>query len=244
MGSEFDSRDVGTELDEEEEHANSRYLGQMDIIPEVRRYDFLHFKNRFGDAEDGLYAVEILECDSFLAREEIEGERRLRQNLPRNRVKSKGGAASSSLLPPKAKPTKSASTPSQANQAGKLDRKFISRIRIQSPAILSILSKIMQESWGKRPRTYIRPFSPLIYFYPQVLRFLKELEIKWGSNDAGLAASQLPTSVDGASERKDDEDSMSVDDSPAALADLTCYVQFMSSEIMPLYTQYEDLDET
>jgi hypothetical protein len=35
-----------------------------------------------------------------------------------------------------------------------------------------------------------------------------------------------------------------VDDSAAALADLKCYVQLMSSEIMPLYSQFDNLDET
>jgi hypothetical protein len=81
MESECGSRnDLGTEVDEDEEHGNSLYLGQIDIIPEVRRCDLLHFKNHFNVAEEGLYAIDVLESDSFLGRDERKEERRLRQS--------------------------------------------------------------------------------------------------------------------------------------------------------------------
>jgi hypothetical protein len=89
----------------------------------------------------------------------------------------------------------------------------------------------------------MRPFSPLIYFYPQVLEFLRELEHKWGQHDETLDAARTPVSLGGVSEQLIDEDEVSVDDSAAALAELKCYVQFISSEIMPLYSQFEKLDE-
>jgi hypothetical protein len=246
MESERASRnDVGTEMDEDEEHGNSLYLRQIDIIPEVRRCDLLHFKNHFNAAEEGLYAIDVLESDSFLDQEEIQEERRLRQSLPKNRVKAKSTASNfTSKLPPQGKPLKSTSKQPQGIRTGQPDSKFISRIRIRSPAILLILSKIMQESWGNRPRTFIRPFSPLIYFHPQVLEFLRELELKWGQQDDTLEAARTPASLDEVSEGVVDEDKVSVDDSAAALADLNCYVQFMSSEIMPLYSRFDNLDET
>jgi hypothetical protein len=246
MDSERGSRiDLGTEIDEHEGLGNSLYLDQIDIIPEVRKCDLLHFKNRFNAAEEGLYAVDVLLSDPLLDQEEIQQERRLRQSIPKNRVKSKSkDLMSTSKLASRGKPSKSVSQPSQGIHTGKADSKLISRIRIQSPTILFILSKIMQESWGSQPRTFIRPFSPLIYFHPQVLDFLRELELKWGQKDETLEAARTPASLDENSEQTIEGDKASVGDSAAALADLKCYVQFMESEIIPLYSQFDNLDGT
>ncbi|PMD33611.1 hypothetical protein L207DRAFT_517670 [Hyaloscypha variabilis F] len=251
MDSEQGSRvDLSTEIDEDEEHGKSLYPGQMDvkIIPEVCKCDLLHFKNRFNAAEDGLYAVDVLETDPALEQEEIQEERRVRQSLPKSHTKSNSKASKSSeKLLPKGKPSKSTSKPSPSLYIKQSDGKFISRIRIQSPTILLILSKIMQESWGSQPRTFIRPFSPLIYFHPQVLGFLRELELKWGRNDEtceGGRTPRTPASLDGASGQIVDAEKISVGDSAAALAELKCYVEFMSNEIMPLYSQFDHLDDT
>lgn len=241
MDSELSSRnDVRTEIDEDEEHGNSIYLGQIRIIPEVRKCDFLHFKNQFNAANEGLYAVDVLQSESVLDHEEMQEERRFRQSI--QKAKNKDSKSSSKLLLPKENSSESASKPPQGIHTGQSGSNIISRIRIQSPAILLVLSKIMQESWGSRPRTFIRPFSPLIYFHSQVLEFLRELELKWGHHDDNIEAARTPASLDGAYEQMVDEDKVSVNDSAAALADLKCYVQFMSTEIIPLYSQFADLD--
>jgi hypothetical protein len=112
IGSELGSRiDLGTEIDEGEEHGNSLYTRQMDTILEVQKCDFVYFKNRFNAAEEGLYAVDVLESDSFLNQEEIQEEHRLRQSLPKNRTKakSKASTSTSSKLSPKGNPSKSMS---------------------------------------------------------------------------------------------------------------------------------------
>jgi hypothetical protein len=246
MGSAPSSKcDHETELDQDELHDKSPYRGQVDIIPEVRKCDLLHFKNQFNAAEEGIYAVDVLESDSFLDREEIEEECRLRQNLPKNRLKpTSTRSTSTSTFLPQGKSAPSISKSSETIRTGKSDSKIISRIRIQSHAILSILSKIMQESWGSRPRTFIRPFRPLIYFHHQVLEFLRDLELKWGQDEESLDTAQTPVNLCEASEKTVDEGKLSVDDSAAALAELRCYVQFMSKEIVPLCSQFVDLDET
>jgi hypothetical protein len=102
----------------------------------------------------------------------------------------------------------------------------------------------MQESWGSQPRTFVRPFSPLIYFQPKVLGFLRELELKWGLQDENSEGAQTPGSLDGVPEHVVDAERMSVSDSAAALADLQCYVEFMSNGIMLLYSQFDLLDDT
>jgi len=246
MNFEFASRtDVATEIDHDEDEGDHMYLGQTDIIPQVQKCDLMHFKNQFNAAAEGLYAVDVLEYNSFFD-EEIEEERRLRQSLPKDRAKARSmGSKIQTTLLPKGRPPNSTSTPTPNIHRGKPGNKFISRIRIRSPAILSILSKIMQEHWGNQPRTFIRPFSPLIYFHEQILEVLGELELKWGQPCEGLHAAPTPASLDEMFEQAADEDrNPSVDDSVAALADLKCYVQFMLSEIMPLCSQFDNLDET
>lgn len=247
MDSERGSRgDLGTEIDEDEEHGKLLYPGQIDIkiIPQVRKCDLLHFKNRFNAAEEGLYAVDVLETDPILEKEEIQEERRLRQSLPKNSAKSKSKVSKpTAKLPPKG-PSKSTLNPFQSTHATQSEGKFVSRIRIQSPTILLILSKVMQESWGSQPRTFVRPFSSLIYFQPKVLEFLRELELKWGLHDENFEGAQTPASLDGVPEQVVDAEKMSVGDSAAALADLKCYAEFMSNEIMRLYSQFDLLDDT
>jgi hypothetical protein len=246
MNYEFASRtDAGTEIDHDEDEGNPMYLGQIDIIPQVKKCNLMHFKNQFNAAAEGLYAVDVLEYNLFLDKEEIEEERRLRQSLPKDRAKARSMASKlQTKSSPQEQSSKFASKPPPDLHRGQSGSKFISRIRIRSPAILSILSKIMQESWGSQPRTFIRPFSPLIYFHGQILQVLRELELKWGQHHESLDVVRTPASLHEISEQAADEDRSFVDDGMAALADLKCYVQFMSSEIMPLYSQFDNLDET
>ncbi|KAL2071792.1 hypothetical protein VTL71DRAFT_13027 [Oculimacula yallundae] len=237
MASDFDSK-VGsdTETDDDEENLGSHYLGHINIIPEVRKCDLLNFKNQFNAAEKGLYAVDILESDTFLDQEEIQEELRLRRSFAKNpnQVKNTG-----------LKLSKSTSKLPHSMHTGQSGRKVISKIRIRSPAILSILSKIMQQSWGSRPRTFIRPFGPLIYFHSQVLEALKEMQLK-GNQQNGVEASVfISENCDGSSERIPPQDEvLPVDGSVAAISEIKCYLQFMSAEILPLYTQFDNLDES
>ena len=241
--------DISTDIDEDEVHGKPLFPGQIDlkIIPAVRKCDLLHFKNRFNAAEEGLYAVDVPETDPIHEQEEIQEERRIRLTLPKGHSRSKSQASASKFaakLPLKDVPSESTSRPTQNLRTTQSDSKFILRIRIQSPTILLTLSKIMQEHWGSQPRTFIRPFSPLIYFHPQVLEFLRELELKWGQYDKNLEDPGTPAGVDGVAERMVDTEKILAGDSATALAELKCYAEFMSNEIMPLYSQFDNLDET
>ena len=95
MDSERGSRvDLGTEIDDDEDHGKFLYPGHIDvkIIPQMRKCDLLHFKNRFNAAEEGIYAVDVLETDHALEKEEMQEERRIRQSLPKNSAKPKSKA--------------------------------------------------------------------------------------------------------------------------------------------------------
>ncbi|KAK0124165.1 hypothetical protein ONS95_009147 [Cadophora gregata] len=236
MASDFDYKvDPEAETDDDEEHLGSLYLGQIKILPEVRKCDLLNFKNQFNAAEKGLYAVDVLESDTFLDQEEIQEELRLRRSLAKNpnQVKNKGLKLSKSTyrLP-------------HNTHTGQSGKKVISKIRIRSPAILSILSKVMQQSWGSRPRTFIRPFGPLIYFHSQVLEALTEIEVKWALESEASAAVLTSVNCDNSSEKTIQGGILHINGSAAAISEIRCYLQFMSTEILPLYTQFDNLDES
>jgi hypothetical protein len=127
-----------------------------------------------------------------------------------------------------------------------MEAKLITRIRIQSPFLLSTLAEVMQESWDAQPRTFLRPFSPLIYFHRQVLDVLKELETKISRQDEHLIDTEAAIDQDGEHSAQSPFCTMKngSDTSATTLAELRCYAEFISLEIMPLYTQFEDLDET
>jgi hypothetical protein len=223
--------DSRTDIDEAEDYGNPPELGQITIIPEVRKCGIVQFKNRFNVAEKGIYAVDAFESDSFLE-QEIQEELKLRQIFPRKQAKNRGKTA---------EPASKLAT--RNIHVGKSGPKSVTRIRIQSPALLLILSKVMKEAWGGSPRTFLRPFRALISFHSQVCEVLRELETKWDQQGETLEAARTPPSQDGTSSQRSDEARISLDDSVAALAELRCYVQFMSREIMPLYRRFEELDE-
>jgi hypothetical protein len=224
--------DSRTDMDETEDYGNPPELGQITIIPEVRKCGIVQFKNRFNAAEKGLYAVDALESDSFLEIE-IQEELKLRQIFAREQAKNRG-----KTVEPASKLT------THNVRVSKSDPKSVTRIRIQSPALLFILSKVMKEAWDGRPRTFLRPFRALISFHSLVCDVLRELEIKWDQQSGTLELARPPASVDGTGGQINNEARISLDDSPAALAELRCYVQFMEREIIPLYHRFEKLDET
>lgn len=65
--------------------------------------------------------------------------------------------------------------------ASQLHDAHMQRIRIQSQAVLGHLTSLMNETERRStPRTFIRPFKPLIYFQPKMKEILAMLEEKWG----------------------------------------------------------------
>jgi hypothetical protein len=225
--------DSRTETDDLEDHTSPLRLGQIAIIPEVRKCGIVDFKNRFNVAEKGIYAVDVLESDTTCLEHEIQEELKLRRFLPKTQTKNRRKAVE--LIPKLA---------TRDVRVVKSSTKLVTRIRIQSPALLFIISKCMNESWESRPRTFLRPFRPLIFFHPQVCDALKDLEFKWGQQGDMSETGRTPASLDGTGDQDGDEEIMSLDDSDAALAELKSYVEFMSREIMPLYHRFETLDET
>lgn len=148
-----------TTSDDLDSQVNPLHSHKVKVIPQVRKCDITEFKNRFNVVEEGIHAIDVLVSGSFLD-QEIRDELKPRQSPAKQPKTSSKLASSNRILPDMLVPmTKSV-------HALKPDERLVTRIRIQSPAILSILSKIMEESWDEdnRPRTFFRPFSSLIYY--------------------------------------------------------------------------------
>lgn len=76
----------------------------------------------------------------------------------------------------------------EASMPGAMNDTSTHRIRIQSQPILGYLTQLLagneavvHRSW---PRTFFRPFRPLIYFQPMMKSILANLEEKWGTIEA------------------------------------------------------------
>ena len=220
------------------------------IIPKVRKCSLPYFKNRFSPNEDQ-YAVDVLEAESPEIGPQIQEELRLRQNVPKRRTKDRAKTGNIKLHVGMQKPVAGTS---QGFHFGPCGRMWLSRIRIQSPAILRILSRIMstyvdgEEVWDDTPRTFNRPFSGLIFHHPRVCEYLAGLLERWGGSahhdplDPTLSGARTPSSVaESPAEQETPGSRQAIDDCPAALAELSCYVKFMNQEVMELYHKFDHL---
>ncbi|RDW84237.1 hypothetical protein BP6252_01827 [Coleophoma cylindrospora] len=218
-----------TETDDLEHQRGLPEMGHIKFIPEVRKCNFVNFKNQFNVAKEGIYAVDVLESDASL-KQEIAEELKLRQFLPMQTTNNKG------RLPE--------STSTRNVRLGQSSTKVITRVRIQSPSLLLVLSRIMEEEWESRPRTFLRPFRPLISYHAQICQVLSDLEIKLGQHGDTPETAHTPASLRKTGDQEDDDEARSSDGGTAVLAELRAYVEFMSREIMPIYYRFETLDET
>ncbi|KAM7194251.1 hypothetical protein V8F33_007397 [Rhypophila sp. PSN 637] len=217
-------------------------------IAQVRKCGVAHFKNRFGPNEP-LYAVDVLENDSTDISLHIQEEAKLRQSIPRKRSRDRVGTGLGASL------NASLTGVNHGFHFGHSRRMYVLRIRIQDPALLAILCKNIadpEEIWDTKPRTFIRPFSDLIFNHSKIRKELHALEERWGTQDTldpghgQHAGNRTPNSVaDTASEYDAGNGGgrYEVDDSPAALEALRCYVKFMDEEVMTFYTKFDRLSE-
>ncbi|KAH6897456.1 hypothetical protein B0T10DRAFT_397060 [Thelonectria olida] len=248
-------------------------------IPEARKVNFENFKNRFQDISEPDYAIEVLMAgpgiQGQIRREHGHRRRedlaRLRQSYLRDYVRPKPISHEKSKRERKTELL----SPSDTE---------IQRIRIQSQPILGHLTSLLNDTDQRStPRTFVRPFKPLIYFQPKMREILASLEEKWADyeeldeeepevidevsseevevvEEDAEAEGGEDTGSDGFSDDDDnsdteslqsvdsnaDEDIESLMDSPEALRDMRCYVDFIDKEVMPLYSRYggSDVEKT
>ncbi|OTA81160.1 hypothetical protein M434DRAFT_46497, partial [Hypoxylon sp. CO27-5] len=167
-------------------------------IPEVRRVAWSDFKNWYNE-DDARYAIEALYVGADLS-DEIRREHQRRRR----------SAASQ---------TPEASSKQITDQ--EMSRRWIYRIRVQSRAVLAILSQHLRQNWDDEIRTFIRPFRPLISLHDNMKDSLAELERKWADQEKIDADLKLHAP----------------EDSIIALREMRCYIKFMEDEVMPIQSR-------
>lgn len=244
---DHDHRDpttLTTVTDDDEMEQRYMCLDAKDTIPEVRECNFTEFKNRFDpDGKDGCYAVDVLVSGKLL-HQEIQQEYKLRDRMLDGGTPTPYAPVIKNLNKNKAisKAVKSANKNTMLMKDAQAE-KWPRRIRIQSPAILRIFARIQNEKWTDKPRTYYRPFPSLIYHYPHFKRALRKLERKFAPDSTD--ADSGPDEDDGPGTPgwyHNDDTHDEVQNSPAALACLRAYVEYMEHNVMPDYHRYENLN--
>lgn len=214
-----------------EEYTNQ--LKNSDTICEVRTCDLRTFKNRFSP-KDGRYAVDVLVSGALVEAEEVEEQniRRKLSNYGRDKDTS-GGSTKRKVGKAEVAAKEANLLANKAIRNAQSKDMWVQRIRIQSPALLAILAKLQGESWTSRQRTYLRPFSTLLYFHERMKSELEELHERWG---ARLDRTSPGTTLSG------DEYEEPVDNCPAALAALRCYITWFDNEIVPDWSRFQRYD--
>ena len=126
------------------------------MIPEVRKVNFEHFKNRYSE-KDSNYVIDALVSGPSLL-QEVQYLHNLRKRQNSKRYKNYV------LQPPLSVVS---------------ENTWIQRIRLQSPGVILHLAKVVGQGWsGAAPRTFFRLFRVFIYFQDKMKEILRKLETK------------------------------------------------------------------
>lgn len=232
---------------------HSKIVEAKPLIPEVRRVDFEHFKNRYLE-DEGRYVLEALEAGANLVHE-IRRLHTLRNwHSKRTNVEKRKAVIAAVAAP---------------SVGGKVEQTWIQRVRIQSPGVILHLANIVGETWPtSNPRTFFRPFRVLIYFQPRMKEILTKLEARWklkeeieptqvkrkDANDSDPKIGIEASAAEGSPEAneigaEDDDFNNKAAQNPTmydieTLKAMRCYVNFVDTEIMHLYTMFKDPTRT
>ncbi|PKX96232.1 ATP-binding protein [Aspergillus novofumigatus IBT 16806] len=201
---------------------------QMPWKVEVQTLDYHHFKNRYS-LDDGLAIIEVLQGHHSIYNEVWHENNRRRLGF---------------IYP---------ETPVELENEGT----WIQRVRIQSPELLLLLSRLTghRDLWAKRgPRVFFRPFTTLYYYLPEMKECLALLESRWGGNvdeshqdpiDATQWNAKFKSSGHKDISEPEDESFRirtpaesvigPIADSVTALRHVRLFVNFMDTEIVPLW---------
>lgn len=174
------------------------------VKPEARLFEFDRFKNRHSERDHQLCVEALVGCSDFLGA--IEDELSLRGERAPHR----------NALP-------------QLTYTGDM----IVQVRIQSLAVLNIISKVSGASWNGRVRcTFTRPFALFIRTLDDIETELRRLETKWKSR-------VVPETIHGEARKSTEEP---LEDRYETLLELRCYVDFVKQHIVPQRERYDNLE--
>ncbi|PWY85887.1 hypothetical protein BO94DRAFT_494050 [Aspergillus sclerotioniger CBS 115572] len=198
---------------------------------QVDYLDYDRFKNRYAP-DDGLAIIEVLLGYQGLSQD-------IWKEINQRRMEHWGMRA-----------------PRGSSKTREDDDTWIQRVRIQSPHLLLLLSRLTGhgDKWANLgPRVFYRPFLALHYYLPQMKECLEILESRWsiidqrGAPDMPLPSAAVPKSTK-TSEGGSDPESETfrpmapvesvvgpVVDSVTTLRQVRKYIEFVETEISPLW---------
>ncbi|KAF4444282.1 aaa family ATPase [Fusarium austroafricanum] len=213
----------------------TRVLG-LPLLVSVGEFDFEDFKNRWG--EDARYHVIELLMGSDRSLEE-----KNREELQRDGKYGEKGQRQ------------------DAKAKGSTSDRWIQRIRIHSPSILSHLKEGMNPpNWStEQPRVFFRPFKALIHYHEHMKKSLEDLERKCvgmrplETENSRINPPQTSIVDQTAQEAAMNEVTLAVNvasvndtrESPGStdLEHLRCYVKFMDERIIPMENMFNGTDQ-
>lgn len=174
------------------------------VKPEARLFEFERFKNRYGEKDHQFCVEALVGCSDFLGAIEDELSRRGERAPHRNAL-------------PQLTYTED----------------MICQVRIQSLALLNIISKVSGASWNGRVRcTFTRPFALFIRTLGDIQSELQRLKTKWETR-------VVPEPLHGESSNSTEEP---LEDRHETLLELRCYVDFVKQHILPQRQRYDNLE--
>lgn len=236
-----DSDNTGIEWNEER---------RKNLVADWKFMDFEHFKNRYGP-DEGLHIIEVLRAHPYIE-EEIRRETRDRGM----RLKS-------------AKPQMGHTPKIYHKEGPQIDH--VQRVRIQSPALILLLSRLSghHDDWSTDiPRVFFRPFRAMYYYRNRMKDILAILEKRFGDSQTGVATTDdKPAAVVDAIESPDQEDgskneflgldaedfkepdldevvSGDVANTATALQHVRKYLEFVDKYILPQWEISQGLEKT
>ncbi|KAI9150608.1 ATPase family AAA domain-containing protein [Paramyrothecium foliicola] len=129
-------------------------LDSTKILAKVRKCDWEGFVNHFS-AEEPTYAIDTLFAGEQLGKEMIE-EARKRQNSGYFKVADYG-------------------TINRVNTV-RSNKTWLQRVRIQSPVLLEVFSRVTGYTWAGSSVTFLQPFQYLIHFHEALKQELAAME--------------------------------------------------------------------
>jgi flagellar biosynthesis GTPase FlhF len=210
--------------DESSQNSNPQSNSVKDIkrVPEVRDCNWEHFKNRY-DSEKGIPTVETLMAGQDLDREmEEEQLRRLDSDAKKDFLAAEG---------------KNPARRTQASKNAIGDR--IDRVRINSPAVLSLLAEVTgQSTWtSDQPHVFFSPFKIPIFFHERMEKELEKLEAALGETSNDQAALEQTAATKG--ELGGTVPPEANETAHQAYSEIKCYVEFVRNRLLPVHHKFD-----
>ena len=143
--------------------AISESTKRVPAIPMLKKVSYAQFKNKVKDERH--YAIEALVGEVKYYYQRVGEQSSAARLAEYNDMNGLGESGSNA----------------QASQGIFQQKESVSRIRVNSTPIISILAQMRERNWSMEPIVFLHPFKLLIRFYDQIVAKMDRLEVDWGA---------------------------------------------------------------